>query len=318
MGGEEAEEGDAEFVKEVKGDPHGDHGGWVAWRDEGGDDGAGEEGVLAILLEGFDVDESCPAQEENDDGELESQGEGEGEHEEEADVLGDAVLLDDADLVGKGDGVDLGFAIRGGGGNSEGGEGAIDPLLAGLWVGGVGVEDGDGGEDDAWRERGGCGVACAHVGAEGHEEGHGEGEDDLEEEEDAQGGERGGEGDEEVDVSAFVMVESRGDEEPELEEEPRAADDDGGDEADVEVGEEEFEWAGGLEGAWEVVLTKGFLGRGEEEGEEFLAEDHREDEDGDEAEDGDHETTAEFVEVLAEGHGVGAFWGGHVREVGVR
>lgn len=58
------------------------------------------------------------------------------------------------------------------------------------------------------------------------------------------------------------------------------------------------------------MLAEGLLGRGEEEGEEFLAKDHREDEDGDEAEDGDYETTAEFIEVLAEGHGVGACGGG--------
>lgn len=317
MGGEEAEEGDAEFVEEIEGDPHGDHGGGIAGRDEGGDDGAGEEGVLSVFLECRDVDEARPAEEEDDDGELEPQGEGEGEHEEESDVLGDTVLLDDTDLACEGDGVDLGFGVGGCGGDAEGGEGAVDPLLAGLWVGWIGVEDGDRGEDDAGRERGGSGVSCAHVGAEGDEEGHGKGEDDLEEEEDAQSGEGGGERDEEVDVSALVVVEAWRDEEPELEEEPGAADDDGGDEADVEVGEEEFEGAGGLEGAGEVVLSEGLLGWGEEEGEEFLAKDHREDEDGDEAEDGDYETTAEFIEVLAEGHGVGACGGGHGQKVEV-
>lgn len=197
------------------------------------------------------VDESGPGEEHDDDGGLEGEGEDEDEEEDEVDVIGDAVLLGDESGGGEVCGDDLAVGEV----DAELVAGCEDPGGAGCGVDGVGVEDGDGGECDALRERGGWRVGLCDADAEEDEEVEHEREQDFVEECGADDGECGGEGDEEACEALFVGVEAGADEEPELPEAPRDGDDEGGDHGDLEVGAEGFDGGERLEG-WRLVCAE--------------------------------------------------------------
>jgi hypothetical protein len=243
-------------------------------------DGARGQGVLAVLAHLVGVDDADPAEHDDHDGGLEGQAEAQGEVEQGLDVLGDAVLLDDALPGDDLDGLDLdALAVGVGHGEAELPDARVDPGVAGLRVDGVGFQDGEEGQDDA----GGQGRDGRRAGAlilplKPMKKASTTGrmarymKTTLTDDEDA------GEGDEDVDEAALVGVEARRDEHPQLVEDPGGAEEDGDDKGDVDDGAEGLEGAGGLHGAGLAAGDEGAAGGGDEQAEDGLAEGEGEDE----------------------------------------
>jgi hypothetical protein len=170
---------------------------------------------------------------------------------------------------------------------------------------GSALRTGSEGEDEARREGLVARAGGADVGLEGDEEVEDDGEDDVIEEGDAGGGEEEGEREEEVDESAFAVIEPRRDEEPELVEDPGRADEGRGDEAHLEVGVKGFERGGGDE-VWRLPgVDEGVLDGCDDDLEEGFSEVEGDAEDGEQAVDGEEDALSQLVEVLPEGHGGG-------------
>lgn len=302
IGGEDTEEEHAEFEEEDKRPCEDEHRERIRGREDGSGDDAAEDDVLAVAVEPGGLDEAGPPEQENDDGRLEPEGEGDGEAEEHLDVLADAVVLDDPGMAGEG-GSEDGTKARGildADASLE--EGGVDPFLAVGGIGGVVLEDRDRGEGDARGEGGGGDADTVGARPEADEEGEDDGEHDGVHEDGAEGGEEDAHGREEVDKAAFVAIEPRGDELPELEEDPGGADDDGAHEGDADIGPKGFERSGGLEGGGEFASAEFALDGNEEEVEERLPEPEGDEEDGDDADEGEDEPSAEVLEVIPEGH----------------
>jgi len=105
---EDSEDEEAEFVEEVERACEENHGEGVGWGEEGAEDGADGDGVFAVFAHGSWVEDTDPAEHDDDDGCLEGDAEGESHVEDGFDVFADSVLLDDADVGGEVEGADGG------------------------------------------------------------------------------------------------------------------------------------------------------------------------------------------------------------------